>query len=84
MDAQVERTEEFKIHITHELEETNARLMKKIAQRGGGKGTSANILAGEGADHLRRILNMKADKQDIEKLQEVKCNKMESQTMLDI
>ena len=52
--------------------------MKKIAQRGGPKGNSADILSGEGADNLKKMLNMKADKLDIEKLHEVKCNKMES------
>jgi len=78
MDASMKAAEEFKIHITDELETTTRQLTKKIAQRGAGKGTNANILNGEGAEHLKRILNMKADKADIDKLQEVKCNKIES------
>ena len=58
--------------------------MKKIARAGGGNQNKGEFLAGEGGEQIKYMLNMKADKTDIEGILETKCNKMDAETMKDI
>lgn len=45
---------------------------------------TGDILAAEASSNLRKILVMKADKVDIEKLYELKSNKMETDGLLGV
>jgi len=47
-------------------------------------GPASDILSGDTGANLKRLLVMKADKMDIEKLYEIKSNKAETDNMADL
>ena len=63
--------------------------MKKLKVQGTGGSSSkapgqVDIMAGEGGLNLKRMLSLKADKEDLEKIHLAKCSKMDSEVIKDV
>ena len=67
-----------------EIEMNKQQLTKKIAQKGPQKQTSADISLGAGTEGLINLLKQKADVTDLEKLNELKSNRVDCEAILDI
>jgi len=66
------------------IKENNKKLTSKIARAGGGNTGKPDFLSGEGGENIKYMLNMKADKTDIESLLDTKCSKIDAETIKDI
>ena len=84
------RLDQFKQIVEEDFNEKMHQVLRKatIQQRAGGAGhtrTPTELLESmEGLENIKRMLSLKADKADLEKLDLMKCNKVDSENMLDI
>ena len=87
VDDTNERLNQFKDLIQEEINEKIQSIMKKIAQRGTGQKSSGgpdHLASMEGIENIKKMMLMKADKAEVERLNHIKCNKVDSENILDI
>jgi hypothetical protein len=82
VDSKIEKMEDFNQSYFEQVSSTIERMFKREKLRMGLYSPDGDVLASESSANLRKVLAMKADKVDLERLYELKSNKVDTDSMI--
>ena len=83
VSTKLQKIHEESLSLVEECKDQIDKKFKRERVRMGMQSPTGDILAAEHSANLRKMLVMKADKMDVERLYELKSNKLDTDTMIN-